>query len=605
MSKIFDFAERRPDKSTPNPVHAELYLGRGETYAYIAASLLALKADKDKAEEMFSVAQSYFQAADAFFGSAVVSAIKAKAFYDAGMTDDFLLSADEAVALASKIGFGELVWQIEALRGEVLLAQGDIRSAEKSLRRAQEAIDLVSGSLSSDRAKLKFGVGKDTVTRLLADINVQNGNIPSLYADMERGRARAFVDMIGEILVGGIEDRELTNRIRKLDAQIRQRRLLLSVAGTSVDTLKTTGDHGEEELLLTRTQYITELREKNPDLAAALSISTTDISQVEAQLKDGDVIAYPLPAEATASIKILLISKTVQEVKDLKITGENLGELLSDFQFGVEIDDVDEQIIAGDSLFELLQIADWGITNNLYVVPSSEFYFVPWGALPINNPVIILPTAGWLARNFSSHNKPSAVIIGDPEFGGVVPQLPGARLEAVNLAKQYNISPLIGSDATASKLHEQIGDGVFLVHLATHGIFDSEDPMKSAIILSDGIKASNLTAAQIFENPISADLIVLSACDTGVGQAVSGDDFLGLARSLYIGGASTVLNSLWPISDTNTAHFMEHFHRSAQNGDVAKAWLSARNKLRDSGTKPADYGAFILGGAANINAYKP
>ena len=220
------------------------------------------------------------------------------------------------------------------------------------------------------------------------------------------------------------------------------------------------------------------------------------------------------------SIKILLISKTVQEVKDLKITGENLGELLSDFQFGVEIDDVDEQIIAGDSLFELLQIADWGITNNLYVVPSSEFYFVPWGALPINNPVIILPTAGWLARNFSSHNKPSAVIIGDPEFGGVVPQLPGARLEAVNLAKQYNISPLIGSDATASKLHEQIGDGVFLVHLATHGIFDSEDPMKSAIILSDGIKASNLTAAQIFENPISADLIVLSACDTGVGQAV-------------------------------------------------------------------------------------
>ena len=145
---------------------------------------------------------------------------------------------------------------------------------------------------------------------------------------------------------------------------------------------------------------------------------------------------------------------------------------------------------------------------------------------------------------------------------------------------------------------------MFLIHLATHGIFDSEDPMKSAIILSDGTKASYLTAAHIFENPISADLIVLSACDTGVGQAISGDDFLGLARSLYIGGASTVLNSLWPISDANTAHFMEYFHQSAQNGNVAGAWLAARNKLRDSGAKPADYGAFILGGAANINAYK-
>ena len=605
MSKIFNFAEQRPDKTTPNPIHAELYLGRGETYAYIAASLLALEADKDKAEEMFSVAQSYFRAADAFFGSAVISAIRAKAFYDANMIDDFLLAAEEAVTLASKIGFGELVWQIEALRGEVLLAQGDIVRAERSLRRAQEAIDLVSGSLSSDRAKLKFGVGKDAVTRLLADINVQNGNIPSLYADMERGRARAFVDMIGETLVGGTEDRDLTNRIRKLDAQIRQRRLLLSTAGASVDTLDSAGDLGEEELLLARNQYVTELREKNSDLAAALSISTTDISEVEAELKDGDVIAYPLPAEATESIKILLISKTAKKVKDLKITRESLGEILSDFQFGVEVDDENEQITAADSLFKLLQVKNWGITNNLYVVPSSEFYFVPWGALPINNPVIVLPTAGWLARNFSNNNKTSAVIVGDPEFGDVVPQLPGARLEAINLAKQYNISPLIGSDATASKLYEQVGDGVFLIHLATHGIFNSEDPMKSAIILSDGVKADHLTAAQIFENPISADLIVLSACDTGVGRAVSGDDFLGLARSLYIGGAATVLNSLWPISDTNTAYFMEYFHQSAQNGNVARAWLEARNKLRDSGAAPADYGAFILGGASNINAYKP
>ncbi len=605
MSKIFDFAEQRPDKTTPNPIHAELYLGRGETYAYIAASLLALEADKERAEEMFSVAQSYFLAADAFFGSAVVSAIRAKAFYDANMIDDFLLAADEAVDLASKIGFGELVWQIEALRGEVLLARGDIVRAEKSLRRAQEAIDLVSGSLSSDRAKLKFGVGKDSVTRLLAGINVQNGNISSLYADLERGRARAFVDMVGETLVGGTEDRDLTNRIRKLDAQIRQRRLLLSTAGVGLDTLESAGGLGEEELLLARRQYVIELREKNPDLAAALSISTTDISEIEDKLEDGDIIAYPLPTEATDAIKILLISKTEKEVKELQITREILGELLSDFQFGVQLDDENEQTIAGDSLFDLLQIENWGITNNLYVVPSSEFYFVPWGALPINNPVIVLPTAGWITRSIFNNRQTSAVIIGDPEFGGIIPQLPGARLEAITLGDQYKVPPLIGSNATAAKLYKQVGDGVFLVHLATHGIFDPEDPMKSAIILSDGTKASHLTAAHIYENPISADLIVLSACDTGVGQTVSGDDFLGLARSLYIGGASTVLNSLWPISDANTAQFMKYFHQSAQNGNVARAWLAARNKLRDSGVKPADYGAFILGGAANINAYKP
>ena len=566
----------------------------------MAAALLALEGKKEKSDEMFSVAQSYFVAAGAFFGSAIVSAIRTKAFYDANLIEDFLLAADKAVALASKIGFGELVWQIEALRGQVLMAQGDLEKAEMSLRRAQEAIDLVSGSLSSDRAKLKFGIGKDSVTRLLTEIDTQKGDLTSLYADLERGRARAFVDMIGESLVGGFQDREQTENIRNLDAQIRQRRLLLSVTGGSTEELSSQYTSGEGELISKRADLIAQLRMANPDLADALSISTISLAEVEAKLLDGDVIVYPLPTDFESPIKLLLITNTKKELKLLEISREHLGDLLSDFQFGVELDDAGEQVAAALALYVGLKMDEWGVENNVYMVPSSEFYFVAWGALPLKNPVIVLPTAGWLARDFVNEVTTGAVIIGDPEYGGIVPQLPGARLEAISIAARYGVEPLTGAKATIAGLRERSANGVFLLHLATHGIFDSVNPMHSAVILSDGKQAKYLTAASIFENPIPAGLVVLSACDTGVGRAVSGDDFLGLARSFYIGGAFAILNSLWPISDSSAKIFMEHFHESAESGHFAEGWLSARDKLRELGATPADYGAFVLGGAAQV-----
>ena len=284
MDNIFKFVEKRPDKATEAPVHAEVFLGTGETYAYMAAALLALEGKKEKPDELFSLSQSYLMKAGAFFGGAIVSATRAKAFFDANMIEDFLKAADEAVTLSSKIGFGELVWQIEALRGQVLLSQGKIDEAEVSLRRAQEAIDLVSGSLSSDRAKLKFGIGKDSVTQLLIKIDVQKGDLAALYTDLERGRARAFVDMIGESLVGGRQDRSQVEDIRKLDAQIRQRRLLLSVAGGVTDKQDLLFMFGENELISKRSALIGELRITNSDLADALSISTIALEEVEKQL---------------------------------------------------------------------------------------------------------------------------------------------------------------------------------------------------------------------------------------------------------------------------------------------------------------------------------
>jgi CHAT domain-containing protein len=135
------------------------------------------------------------------------------------------------------------------------------------------------------------------------------------------------------------------------------------------------------------------------------------------------------------------------------------------------------------------------------------------------------------------------------------------------------------------------------LHLATHGIYDASNPLASALYLSEQKKAFPLTASMLYERPMLAQVVVMSACETGMGKITSGEDLLGLSRSFYLGGTLAILSSLWPIEDEGTKRYMEIFHESSRNGDYGQAWLKARNQLKQQGFSPAVYGAFVLGGA--------
>ncbi len=245
-----------------------------------------------------------------------------------------------------------------------------------------------------------------------------------------------------------------------------------------------------------------------------------------------------------------------------------------------------------------LNISQWGDVSAAYVVPSGYLHFIPWGALDIDFPVAVLPTGGWLARTaLSEKDRPEVVSVGDPAFGGLFPQLPGARAEAKSVAGYYNSRPLIGPEATEMNLRQRIGDGIDVLHFATHALYDPVFPLQSSLILTDGTSAVPLTAEALFRNPLKAKVVVLSACETGMGQVIAGDDLLGLARSFYLGGAQAVVSSLWPVADEATRIFMEVFHKESRTGSYGAAWLKARNTVKAQGLPPSAYGAFILGGS--------
>lgn len=138
-------------------------------------------------------------------------------------------------------------------------------------------------------------------------------------------------------------------------------------------------------------------------------------------------------------------------------------------------------------------------------------------------------------------------------------------------------SCFVGADATSKTLFAKAQCAKWL-HLSTHGVFDQHDPMRSYIELADG----PLYAHQVTANlRLQADLVVLSACNSGINQILPGDEPLGLVRSFLRAGAASVMVTLWPVNEVATRLLMEYFYQDLRAGyGAADALNLARQRLR-------------------------
>jgi len=114
------------------------------------------------------------------------------------------------------------------------------------------------------------------------------------------------------------------------------------------------------------------------------------------------------------------------------------------------------------------------------------------------------------------------------------------------------------------------------VHFATHGILNSEHPELSGIVLSlvdeRGQRADGfLRLNEIYNLNLSADLVVLSACQTGLGKEIRGEGLVGLTRGFMYAGAPRVVASLWKVDDAATAELMKRFYQGMLKDNLAPA----------------------------------
>lgn len=150
-----------------------------------------------------------------------------------------------------------------------------------------------------------------------------------------------------------------------------------------------------------------------------------------------------------------------------------------------------------------------------------------------------------------------------------IPRLPGTRNEAeriATLAGRTNILQAMDFDASRDMVMNADLRPYTVVHFATHGVLDAERPEYSAILLSmvdaEGRqKQGFLRVRDAFNLRLNADLVVLSACQTGLGREIRGEGMVGLTRGFMYSGARRVVVSLWNVDDRATADLMAAFYR--------------------------------------------
>ncbi|MCC2695416.1 CHAT domain-containing protein [Nodularia sp. LEGE 04288] len=257
-------------------------------------------------------------------------------------------------------------------------------------------------------------------------------------------------------------------------------------------------------------------------------------------------------------------------------------------------------------------------TERVVFVPQSQLFLVPFPALQddkgkyliekhtiLSAPSIqVLDLTRQQRIGKSGVGKGKVLVVGNPTMPKVVlePGKPSQQLsnlewaekEAKGIASLFKTEAFTGNQATKAAIVQQMIPAR-IIHLATHGIFDDLRGLGSAIALApSGEDKGLLTAEEIFDMKLNAELVVLSACDTGRGR-LTGDGVIGLSRSLISAGVPSVIVSLWAVDDNSTSVLMTEFYKNLQqNVDKATSLRNAMLTTMKTHPSPKYWAAFTL-----------
>ena len=235
--------------------------------------------------------------------------------------------------------------------------------------------------------------------------------------------------------------------------------------------------------------------------------------------------------------------------------------------------------------------------RHLVIVPHRGLYYLPFQALHDGESYLIerrevsfAPSAVVLQQCLARAETQfrTALLLGVADEG-----IPGVRQEVHALDQIFReIKQYSDEEATAEVLRANAG-GVDVIHLACHAHFRSDNPLFSALRLTDGW----FTARDAYGLKLNCGLVTLSACETGMNAVAPGDELMGLARGFFSAGAPTVLMSLWTVDDEATTELMGWFYSElARTKSPASSLRNAQIKLLKEKPHPFFWSPFVLFG---------
>ena len=522
---------------------------------------------------------------------------------------------EEAAALAERAMASCKVADVECvdsldLRAEVHAASGRREAALSDVTAALDKIEVVRAKLvPADFFKQQFSAAQEAIYSRAIDIHLRDGRAGEALATAELARSRAFVDLLA------------SKALSPRDAVVAGGASRSGAGLNAIDGLPLTYRG-------TTAAPAGEVRPDLPSTIAAPASTTADLVATAKRLHstllaywvtndrlfiwvvgaDGRVQASTVDAGLSRLTE--LVRATSPSVRN-PASASNSGPARAPTTRGtdtikVQADNVD----AWRQLYDLLVKP---VRSHLPRQAGSLLTIVPSGPLSALTFAALLDERGrYLLEDYTLHYAPAGAVLAftasrrhaaartgdvllvvDPvpptlsKLDAPLPRLPGARAEAraiAGLIPRTRITSLAGDTATEEAIRAATS-GKAVVHFATHAIVNDQDPFGSFLAVSPGRDKLNpgseglLTAREIYEMNLDADLVVLSACRSAGGR-VRGDGIATFARAFIYAGTPTLVASMWDVADQPANRLLPDFYRGWIGGATkARALRSAQLRL--------------------------
>jgi CHAT domain-containing protein len=486
--------------------------------------------------------------------------------------------------------------------GSALYKQGNLTLAESTLMDAMKVKESLRGGLKDNEKVSIFDRQRNTYEILQQVLIAQNKTNAALEI-AERGRARAFVELVASRLSPNKNEqfRITPSNIEQIKQIAKLQNATLVQYSIIYDDFKV---EGKQQV-------------KQSELYIWIIKPTGEVTFRKADLK-------PLWQKENTTLADLVISSR----DSIGARGRGGGILVNDDPDAPKakqrLQRLHELLIK--PIVDLLPTKE---SERVIFIPQSSLFLVPFGALQdaqgkyliekhtiLTTPSIQVLDLTKKQRHNLQNSSKNTLVLGNPTMPSVppklgekpqpLPPLPGAEKEALAIAPLLNTKAITGSQGTKTAIVQKM-PSARIIHLATHGLLDDFRGLGSAVALAPDPSPPSpplskpgdinglLTAEEILAMKLQAELVVLSACDTGRGR-ITGDGVIGLSRSLISAGVPSVMVSLWSVPDAPTAELMTQFYKNflQRKLDKATALREAMLTTMKTHPNPRDWAAFTL-----------
>jgi CHAT domain-containing protein/Tfp pilus assembly protein PilF len=549
-------------------------------------------------------------------GLAIIKESKVDSFTEAGLISglgaaylaqkDYARAMEQftaALQLAESRKQGGLIENASSRIGNLLLQTQREAEAIPYFKKAIDAIESTRSELGSEEFRTSFFENKGATYGGMIRAQLASTNVGAAFDHNERARSRAFLDILGDKL-------KLSKQAALVDEEQRLQARIAALKTPEDEHQE--GDNDVEELTPAQRQkeleaaekayadFLAKVRKENKEQASLMNVEPLTLKEVQDRLDFGvtlleyfitnnSVIVWIVDKGAVNSVSVPLQRKELQA----KVTA--FRESISQLE---ELAKLNQQ--AQELFKSLIQPALPHIKGKeLLIIPHDVLHYLPFQAL-------LSPSGKYLIEDYPINYLSSASLMqftqekrnargelrkvladggkvltfGNPDLGDPKMALQFAGIEAKEIKSLYPQSAIyLEKEATEENAKALVGSSD-IIHFASHAELNEDDPLASAIRLAKSDKEDGrLEVREIFGMDLKASLVVLSACETGLGKLSSGDELVGLTRAFIYAGTPSVVASLWNVEDSSTAQLMASFYKNLKTMTKVEALRQAQLNL--------------------------